>query len=117
MTLEPQRPVPDAATIRQRIERIYSDQVVLGEDGASHGILPVAVTPERGAFIADLCRAEKPSTTLEVGMAWGLSTLYILAALAEVRGGAVGPPHVVMDPYQAARYGNAALRLVREVGA
>jgi predicted O-methyltransferase YrrM len=118
MTPEPQRSVPDAADlIRQRIERLYAEQGVLDEDGASHGILPIAVTPERGAFIADLCRAERPSATLEVGMAWGLSTLHILAALAELRGSAAGQPHVVMDPFQASRFGNAALRLVREVGA
>lgn len=118
MTAEPQRPVPDAATIiGQRIERLYAEQVVLDEAGASHVILPLSVTPERGAFIANLCRAERPSATLEVGMAWGLSTLHILAALAEVRGSAAGAPHVVMDPFQASRFGNAALRLVREVGA
>lgn len=110
--------LPDAANlIRQRIERLYAEQSALDEHGASHDILPIAVTPERGTFIADLCRAERPAATLEVGMAWGLSTLHILAALAEVRGSADGQPHVVMDPFQAARFGNAALRLVREVGA
>ena len=82
--------LPDAATvIRQRIEQVYAQQSVLGEDGASHSVLPIAVTPERGAFIADLCRAERPSATLEIGMAWGLSTLHILAALAEVNHRAV----------------------------
>jgi predicted O-methyltransferase YrrM len=118
MSGERQPPALGTATIiRQRIERLYAEQTVLDEDGASHGILPVAVTPERGAFIANLCRAERPSATLEVGMAWGLSTLHILAALAEIRGSEPGAPHVVMDPFQVARYGNAALRLVREVGA
>ncbi|GEM_PF-533750 len=107
----------DAAIIRERIERVYAEQTVLDEAGVSHKILPIAVTPERGAFIADLCRAERPSRTLEIGMAWGLSTLHILLALAEDRGDAAGEPHLVMDPFQGSRFRNAALRLVGEVGA
>ena len=117
MNLETNRPMPSAEAIHRSIERIYAEQSVLDESGTSHSVLPIAVTPERGSFIAGLCRAERPSATLEIGMAWGLSTLYILAALAEVRGSATGQPHVVMDPFQAPRFGNAALRLVREVGA
>ena len=109
--------MPSADTIRQRIERLYAEQAVLDEAGVSHPILPIGVTPERGAFIAGLCRAERPAATLEVGMAWGLSTLHILSALAEVRGSAAGAPHVVMDPFQASRFRNAARCLVREVGA
>ncbi len=61
---------PDAARIRKCIEQIYARQNVLDESGASRAILRIAVTPERGAFIADLCRAERPAATLEVGMAW-----------------------------------------------
>jgi predicted O-methyltransferase YrrM len=107
----------DAACIRRRIEQIYARQSILDDAGVNRAILPIAVTPERGAFIADLCRAERPAATLEVGMAWGLSTLHILAALAEVHGGAGFKPHVVMDPFEASRFGNAALRVIRELGA
>jgi len=117
MTAEPQRTLPDAATIRGRIERLYAERRVLDERGASHEILPIAVTAERGAFIAGLCRTERPSATLEIGMAWGLSTLHILAALAEVNGAAGFKPHVVVDPFEASRFGNAGLRLIRELGA
>ena len=117
MNLEPQTTMLSADVIRRRIERVYAERSVPDESGASRAIMPIAVTRERGTFIADLCRAERPRATLEVGMAWGLSTLYILAALAEVHGATGFQPHVVMDPFQTSRFGNAALRLVREVGA
>ncbi|MBF6569692.1 MAG: class I SAM-dependent methyltransferase [Candidatus Binataceae bacterium] len=107
----------DSSLIRRRIEQIYAEQSVLDEEGDAHRVLPMSVTPERGQFIASLCRVEQPGAILEIGMAWGLSTLHILAALAEFGDVKQQPAYVVIDPYQLSQFGNAALRLVREVGA
>jgi predicted O-methyltransferase YrrM len=106
---------PDASRIYDRIVEIYRSGVVHGADGAAYSIMPASVTPERGRFLADLCRAERALATLEIGMAWGLSTLFILEALAE--NGAPPHAHVVVDPFQSSRWHGAALRSVREAGA
>ena len=103
-----------AQRIRARIEEIYAAKSVKGEGDLSYSIMPVAVPPERGNFLLDVCRAERAASTLEVGMAWGLSTLHIFQALVE--NGAAAPHHVIMDPFQAAVYHNAALRTLRELG-
>lgn len=104
-----------AEAIRRRIEQTYAARSALGEDGIAYPIGPISVTSERGEFIAGLCRANRPCATLEVGMAWGMSTLHILAALIEA-GSARPGCHVVIDPFQSAHFHNAALRTVRETG-
>jgi len=106
---------PDPGRIRARIEEIYRSTMVVGEDGVEYKVFPASVTPERGAFIRDLCRAEHAVRSLEIGMAWGLSTLFILEALAE--NGAGPTAHVVIDPFQSSRWHGAALRSAREAGA
>jgi predicted O-methyltransferase YrrM len=103
-----------ARRIRASIERIYAAQSVQGEDGVTYSIMPVAVPPERGRFLLEVCRAHGGARTLEVGMAWGLSTLHIFQALAE--NGVDASHHVIMDPFQATVYHNAALRTLAELG-
>lgn len=109
----PATPLP--GRIRACIEEIYRSSAVIGEDGASYRISPFSVTTAGGAFIRDLCQAEHATRSLEVGMAWGLSTLFILEALAE--NGAGPGAHVVIDPFQTSRWHGAARRSVRAAGA
>src|SRR5271166_1086268 len=72
---------PTAVKLRNFIEDIYARGTVRGEDGTEHGIFPESVTPDRGAFVRDACRTEKARSVLEIGMAWGPSTLHILESL------------------------------------
>ncbi len=65
-----------------------------------------------GEDLYALIRRERPATTLEVGMAFGLSTLFICQALAE--GG--GRRHIVMDPYQSRDYHALGLHHLRQAG-
>lgn len=100
--------------ISAAIARAYSTNSVRGSDGQLHSIVPASVPQERGEFLYRICRAERPQTTLEVGMAWGLSTLFIMRALID--SATVSPRHVVMDPGQTSRYHDAALILLNELG-
>ena len=47
-------------------------------------------------WIYELCRKVKPQATLEIGLAYGFSTIYFLAVLAENGNG----HHSSIDPYQ-----------------
>jgi predicted O-methyltransferase YrrM len=55
-----------------------------------------AITLESGALLYDFIRAAKPQSTLETGMAYGMSTLFICQALED---NGVGS-HIAVDPYQ-----------------
>jgi predicted O-methyltransferase YrrM len=66
-----------------------------------------------GAFLAEIIRQVNPATSLEIGMAYGVSTLYICDALVEL-----GHPvrHIVMDPFQSSQWRGIGLRNVKEAG-
>jgi len=104
-----------AGALREQIRRAYSQGYVEGHDGRCYEIFPDSVTPERAAFLEAAGAAAAPAATLEIGMAWGMSTLAILSVLAE--GKRHFRPHVVIDPLQGARYRNAALLAIRRAGA
>ena len=99
--------------IDELINKTYRAGFIRGEDGRLHNILPAAITKDRGLYLAELCREVRPAATVEVGMAWGLSTLWILKALLEQSQPA---PHVVMDPLQHFGYHGAALLALRDNG-
>ena len=100
--------------LRKFIERLYSDGIVRGEDGTQHSIFPAGITPDRGAFIRDVCISEGATRSLEIGMAWGMSTLFILEALLE--NGAGRGAHLVIDPYEFVEYHGAGRRNVKQAG-
>ncbi len=107
-------PLPSPQSIRNRIQQTYERGYVLGEDEVRYSIAPMSVASWRGEFVRGLCLAEKATSSVEVGMAWGLSTLHIIEAL--LANGATGRAHVVIDPMQTMWFHNAALRALRESG-
>lgn len=106
--------LPDSESIRNRIRDIYQQGYVIGDDDARHPIAPISVASWRGEFVRNLCLAERATSSVEVGMAWGLSTLHIVEAL--LANGATGRTHVVIDPMQSTMFHNAARRTLRESG-
>jgi predicted O-methyltransferase YrrM len=101
--------------IHEQIERIYASGSVVGENGVVYAIFPASVTRDRGEFIRKTCLSQRSVSSLEIGMAWGLSTLFILEAL--IKNGAGTGAHVVIDPFQSESFHGAGRRLVREAGA
>ena len=104
----------DSQQIHQRILQLYSDSSATGDDGKNYSIELYSVTPARGEFIRDTAIKCGAKSSLEVGMAWGLSSLCILEAL--VHNGAGDGAHVVIDAFQTEIFHNAALRSIRELG-
>lgn len=76
---------------------MYAGDPQLGADGEIHSIdAATGICAAEGIWIYELCRQVKPQATLEIGLAYGFSTLYFLAALAENGNGR----HTSVDPYQ-----------------
>ena len=70
-------------------------------DGHGNRFEPVsAVTLESGALLYDFVRAHKPIRTLETGMAFGMSTLFICQALEDNAAGC----HSAIDPFQESEF-------------
>ena len=75
--------------------------------------LPVHVDRAEGTFLGDLIRRVDPVTSLEIGMAYGISTLYVCEALAGLGHSA---RHIVMDPFQTTQWRGIGLRNVQQAG-
>lgn len=102
---------PFASALRS----MYSGAPQIGFDGESHVLAPkTRISIEEGLYIFRLCRESKAEATLEIGCAYGFSTLYILAALAQNP----AARHVAIDPWENEDWGyrGIGVRKVREVG-
>jgi predicted O-methyltransferase YrrM len=79
-----------------------------GEQVAVHSQIP----REEGEFLQKLVREVKPRASVEVGLAYGISSLFICEALAQVG----AERHVVIDPYQFEGWKGIGLKNLREGG-
>jgi predicted O-methyltransferase YrrM len=75
--------------------------------------LAVHLDVTEGAFLQSIIRSVKPRVSLEVGFAYGVSTLYICDALSQLEHAA---RHIVMDPFQRTQWNGVGLRNVQEAG-
>jgi predicted O-methyltransferase YrrM len=110
--VNPEKPI-EARAVGALIGNIYDRGTVKGADDRLYEIYPAALAPDRGDYLAYIVREFRPVSTVEIGLAWGLSTLFILGTLSE---NGHAEPHVVMDPFQWYGYHDAALRLLRDNG-
>ena len=90
---------------------MYASEPQRGSDGQLHSIdTNTRIPPGQGMMLYELCRTIQPSSTLEIGMAYGFSTLFILAALAENHKGR----HTAIDPTQNSYWHGIGLTLALE---
>lgn len=87
---------------RSQLLSMYAGEPQKGANGEMIAIDSVTrIGPPQGMYLYDLCRELKPKKTLEIGLAYGFSTIYILAAHHENQSGG---SHTAMDPCQASTY-------------
>jgi predicted O-methyltransferase YrrM len=94
------------------IETIYRTGRV--EDAAGQPIDPFAeaIPYDEGKALYDLVRRTVPRHTLEIGMAYGLSSLFICQALRDAGGGT----HVAIDPFETTRWQGIGMRNLQRAG-
>lgn len=71
------------------------------------------VDRKEGELLSRVFERVRPTTSLEVGFAYGISTLYICEALARVKQPA---RHIVLDPFQSSQWKGIGLSNVRRAG-
>lgn len=77
------------------LARILETGMVEGPNGEQIEVHS-QVSPGEGEFLQSVIRHVRPKRSIEVGLAYGLSTLYMCEALVEVG----AERHVAVDPYQ-----------------
>jgi len=82
---------------RTRLLSMYAGEQQTGLDGGLYSLdRNTRIAPDGGMWLYKMCRALKPKQTLEVGLAYGFSTVYFLAAIHENGSGL----HTAIDPFQ-----------------
>ena len=106
--------------VREVRERLVAKGTVEGLDGDSKALFPVAIAPIEGVSLRDWVVREGALRTLETGLGFALSTLFICEGLLS-NGPDVG--HVATDPYQVkagpasgTSYAGVGLRTLEEAG-
>jgi predicted O-methyltransferase YrrM len=102
---------PELAALEAFVERAYRDGSVPDAEGEPVALAPHSVEPEVGAALRDLAIAEQAERTLEVGLALGMSALFLCQAVMRRDG-----RHVAIDPFQEKSWKGAGLRTLRDAG-
>jgi predicted O-methyltransferase YrrM len=106
--------------VREVRDRLVNAGTVVGPDGRSRELFPVAIGVEEGLALRGWVRKEGAQRTLEVGLGFAISTLFIVEGLLEN-----GPDltHVAADPYQLkslpthrTTYAGVGLHILEEAG-
>jgi predicted O-methyltransferase YrrM len=81
--------------MNQFVKSIIEQGIVYDEHNQVHK-LHSHTRLEQGLFLQDILNELKPQTSIEIGLAYGISTLFICEALKELGDGKL----IVMDPFQ-----------------
>jgi hypothetical protein len=114
-------PASDTDEILQRIDEpfrapllsMYRGEKQVGADGQMHAIDTITkISALQGIWMWDVRCSVKPNRTREIGMGYGFSTLFFLAAIAQLKVG----HHTAVDPFQRSDWHRIGIAKVRAVG-
>ena len=94
------------------IKQIYRTGSVEDAQGNTFPVLPFGVLFESGAVLYDLIRTYKPMNTLETGLAYGMSALFICQAHQDNGAG----HHTAIDPFEESTYKSIGLLNLERAG-
>jgi predicted O-methyltransferase YrrM len=97
--------------LSEYLEGVYREGAVLDERDERISLAPHSIERGQGEALSRLALTERAARTIEVGLALGMSALFLCQAVLE-RGGR----HVAVDPYQHESWNGAGLRTLREAG-
>ncbi len=100
--------------VRGLIDEVVREGTLVAADGEVHEIFPVAIPSAEGEALRDVVIAERATRTIEIGLGYAISALYICEGLLSA--GQLNAKHVVIDPYQRSRYADVGLGLLERAG-
>jgi predicted O-methyltransferase YrrM len=96
-------------TLARYLHDAYGRGWVSDASGARVDLAPHSIERAQGEALRDLAIAEGAQRTVEVGLALGMSALFLCQAVLRH-----GGRHVAVDPYQRESWNGAGLRTLRE---
>ena len=101
-----------AREVRARL--LEADSVVARSDGSVRSLTPNSVTGAQGAALRNWVEREDAASTIETGLGYGISALFICEGL--LRNGHPEPRHVAIDPHQSTGCSSVGLQVLEEAG-
>jgi predicted O-methyltransferase YrrM len=98
-------------TPEQVLKDIFERKLVCDEAGIEY---PLAsnIDSSGGEFLRQLVRKHQPKTTIEIGCAQGISSLYICSELQKT----AGAHHTIVDGWQSTGYKNIGINNLKKAG-
>ena len=101
--------------VREVIERLMSDGTAISRlDNSVHNLFPIGISSAEGESLRDWVSRENPIQSIEIGLAYGISALYICEGLLLT--GNEPKRHVVVDPYQSTGFKDCGLQFLADAG-
>lgn len=91
------------------LNEIFSKNLVFDQAGNQH-TLDSNIDQQEGAFLMKLIREHQPTKTIEIGCAYGISSLFICSELQNIP----GSHHTIIDPCQTQYFNNTGLTNLRK---
>jgi predicted O-methyltransferase YrrM len=102
--------------VRAVIEHLIAEgTVVARSDGTLHELFPVAASATEGEALRGWTAKEGATRTIEIGLGYGISALYVCEGLL-ANASEAAAHHIVIDPYQATRFSDCGLQVLEEAG-
>ena len=104
----------DPARGLSRAQRFLAAGSVVAHDGGVRDFAPNSITAAEGEALAGWVEREGAVVTVETGLGYGISALFVCEALLD--GGSRDARHVAIDPYQTSRCASVGLQVLEEAG-
>jgi predicted O-methyltransferase YrrM len=96
---------PPVQQVQLVIDRLVAQGSAVSRlDGSTHDLFPVAVPPSEGAALSDWVTREGATRTIEIGLGYGVSALFVYEGLLSQS--VPERRHVVIDNHQHTRFAN-----------
>jgi predicted O-methyltransferase YrrM len=99
-------------TTMYKLATMYENHPQKGSDGTLHTMDTITrISIEQGHLLAALHAAVKPKVSIEIGLAYGFSTLFILDAAFQTGSGR----HIAIDPFQETMWHGIGCQAVKDL--
>jgi len=100
---------------RDVIERLFRNRsVVARSNGSLHSLSPVSITAAEGEAVREWVKREHANRTIEIGLGYGISALFICEGL--IASGDAAARHLVVDPNQETGFAGCGLQFLADAG-
>lgn len=98
--------------IDRKIKAIYETGKVSDDQAIEYDVQKTSISREEGEFIRNIVASNDIQRTIEVGCAYGLSSLFICAGLQNKP----ARQHTIIDPFQSSQWKNIGVSNLKQAG-